>query len=138
VGRGLPDHTLGIGVTVELTAPDVLRVIPKPEGAVYKHATLAATTDVYQDVVAYTPTSGKTFYLAKIVISCTEDSWIRLRWGGGVIYGPILVSAVVPFTDWFAWNWRSMAGDGAKVFDIQAKYDATSGSVYAELVGEEV
>jgi len=117
---------------------NAIRAIPKPEGAIPTKGSLPATSGTYQDVVAYIVTNGKTFHLSKIAVSCDQDSWVKILMAGVDKSIEYLVSAGIPFTDWFPWDWNNLLGDGAKQVKIQAKQKTTSGIVYGEIVGEEV
>jgi len=137
--RGTPDWTKMVSIRYTIIAPqDLARIIPVPRGDITRYSKLDPTTDTYQDVVSYTVTKDKEFHLCKIVVSCTQASWIRIMWGTTQIYPEVLVGRGVPFTDFFPWDWKPLTGDGSKAIKIQAKYDITAGRVDAELAGEEV
>lgn len=114
-------------------------IIPRPKGGILAKGSVT-TTAAYQTVATHTVTTGKTFQLAKILVSCDEDFLYKLRWNGTDISVEVYVSGAVPFTDWFPWNYYSMPGDGAKAFDVQAKYPTggSAGTCQVEIVGEEV
>jgi hypothetical protein len=137
MGGDLPDYTKYI--TQVITIPQSLQgpVIPRPKGQVQVLGSLT-TTAAYQTIAEYVVTDDFYFELAKIALSCKEDTWIKIRWDSTDISIEYLVLGKLPFTDWFPWDWVEMLGDGAKKIDIQVKYDSVEATAYAELVGEEV
>jgi len=114
-------------------------VIPRPKGGIRDKGSVTST-DTYQTVVSRTVTNAKTFQLAKILISCSEDVMYKLRWNGADISAEVIVPADTPWTDWFPWSAYDMDGDGTKAFDIQVKYPsgASAGTCHVEFMGEEV
>lgn len=136
----LPDyHSYVTPVTVEVPAGQESEVIAKPKGGVLEKGSVT-TTGTYQTVASRTVTNAKTFQLAKILVSCDTDVMYQLRWNGTVISPEVYISAKIPWTDWFPWDYYTMLGDGAKLFDIQVKFPSGSsaGTCHAEIVGEEV
>jgi len=116
-----------------------VEAVARPKGGIRDKGSVT-TTGAYQTLVSRTVTNGKTFQLAKILISCSEDVQYKLRWGGSDISAEIIVPANTPWTDWFPWEAYDMDGDGTKAFDIQVKYPSGgyAASCYAEYMGEEV
>jgi len=123
-------------VSVTLSQQDI---IPRPKGGILAKGS-GTTTASYATVASRVVTNGKSFQLAKILVSCNQDVMYKLRWNGTDISAEVLLSAKIPLTDWFPWNYYSMPGDGAKIFDIQVKYPSggSAGTCFAEIVGEEV
>jgi len=114
-------------------------VIAKPKGKTKAKGSVT-TTSTYQTVAEITVTNGKTFHLAKLTVSCSEDVMVKIRWDGTDISIEYYVMAKLPFTDWFPWDWHPCEGDGTKKIDVQAKYPSggVAAMVFAELSGEEV
>ena len=114
-------------------------IIPRPKGGVLEKGDVT-TTDTYKTVASHTVTKGKTFQLAKTLVSCEKDSVMKLRWDGQDIGAEVYLTGRIPFTDWYPWDYHEMVGDGSKAFDIQVKYPTggTTGACYAEIIGEEV
>lgn len=136
----LPDyHQYVSQVSVEIPEGEEAITIARPKGGVLEKGSIT-TTGSYQTVASRVVTNGKTLQLAKIIVSCDEDVIYKLRWDGTDISAEIYVSGGIPFTDWFPWDYYAMAGDGAKAFDIQAKFPSggSAGTCHAEIVGEEV
>jgi len=136
----LPDYNQYVTpVTVNIPAGQESLTIPRPKGGVLEKGSVT-TTATYQTIASRTVTSGKTLQLAKILISCPQDVMYRLRWDGTVISAEVYVSAAIPWTDWFPWDYYTMLGDGTKKFDVQVKYptDGVEATCNAEIVGEEV
>jgi len=117
------------------------KVIPRPRGTTKAKGSVT-TTDTYQTVTGceIAVTKGKTFHLAKLTVSCSEDVMVKIRWDGSDISVEYYVMAKLPFTDWFPWDWHPCEGDGTKKIDVQAKYPSggAAATVYCELAGEEV
>lgn len=132
-----PDGTLPIAVNVEVALTTPGSTIPRPKGGKSAKGS-ATTTATYATIAEITVTDGKIFHLAKIALSCKEDTWVKVRWHGTDASIEYLVMGKIPFTDWFPWDWYTMLGDGAKKIDIQVKYNTAAATAYAELVGEEV
>jgi len=118
---------------------DILQVIARPKGGILAKGNVT-TTSSYATVASRTVTNGKTFQVAKILVSCDQDVMYKLRWNAGDISAEVYVTAKTPFTDWFPWDYYSMVGDGAKAFDVQVKYPSggSAGTCYIEILGEEV
>lgn len=114
-------------------------VIAKPKGKIKAKGSVT-TTSTYQTVAEITVTKDKTFHLAKLTVSCSEDVMVKIRWDGTDISIEYYVMAKLPFTDWFPWDYHAMLGDGTKKVDVQAKYPSggTAATVYCEICGEEV
>jgi hypothetical protein len=112
--------------------------IPKPSATTKANGS-AVTTASYATIVEITVTKDKTFHLAKVVVSCSEDVMFKLLWGGEDVSIEYYVMGKLPFTDWFPWGWQPCEGDGVKKFKLQAKYPSggTAGTVHAEICGEE-
>ena len=102
------------------------------------NTTAVATTASYQTVVELTPTKDKAFNLAYFAAGCDEDIWIRLKWDGSVITPEIPVMGKTFPQFWVPPEYQVVKGDGAKKFELEAKYISTSGSCFGEIVGEEV
>ena len=137
MGGDLPDYTKYITQTVIIPQSLQGPVIPRPKGGVQVKGS-ATTTASYATIVEYEVTEDYFFELAKIALSCKEDTWVKVRWDGTDISIEYLVAGKLPFTDWFPWDWYEMLGDGVKKIDIQVKYNTAAATAYAELVGEEV
>lgn len=139
MGNDLPDYTKYI--TQNITIPEVEQgpVIPRPKGGIRGKGSVT-TTSAYATIVTRTVTNAKTFQLAKILISCTEDVQYKLRWAGSDISAEVIVPADTPWTDWFPWDAYDIDGDGSKAFDIQVKFPTggLAGTCNAEYMGEEV
>jgi len=114
-------------------------VIARPKGSIIAKGNVT-TGASYATVASRTVTNTKTFQLAKIIVSCDQDIYYKLRWNAVDISAEIYVAGTIPFTDWFPYDYYSMLGDGAKAFDIQVKYPSggSAGTCFAEIVGEEV
>lgn len=114
-------------------------VIPKPLGTT-KAKGSATTTPDYATIAEIAVAKDKTFHLAKVVVSCSEDVMFKLLWDEEDISPEYYVMGKLPFTDWFPWSWHPCVGDGSKKFELQAKYPpgGTAGVVNAEICGEEV
>jgi len=112
-------------------------VIPRPKGGVLAKGS-AATSSAYVTVASRVVTSGLTFQLSKVVVSAERAAWIKYRWAGADISCERLMDDKTIMLEHFPWDYRSMAGDGASAFDVQAKYYTASGTVNVEVVGEEV
>jgi hypothetical protein len=136
----LPDYNQYVTpVTVNIPPGQESLTIPRPKGGVLAKGSVT-TAAAYATIASRTVTSEKEFQLAKILISCDEDVMYKLRWNEDDISAEVYVSAGIPFTDWFPWDYYTMLGDGSKAFDIQVKYPSggSAGTCYAEIVGEEV
>ena len=94
------------------------------------------TTAVYAVIASRTPTSGKTYIVAKVVVTCQYDSYIQYFWNGAAVSEERLVN--VGMIEHFNYGTYSMVGDGAKAFQVKAKYYSQAGTVYVEVNGEEV
>jgi hypothetical protein len=111
-------------------------VIPKPLGKISR---LGATNTDDSVAVEITVTKGKTFHLAKVVLSSDKDCKAYIRWNEERISVIYHLSANIPFTDWFPWDWNPCLGDGSKKIDVYTPNVGTAGgTLYAELSGEEV
>jgi len=122
-----------------LAAPTGGGVIPRPKGGIIKKGNIT-TGASYATVASHTVTNGKTFQLAKILISCDQDVMFKIRWAGSDLGIEVYVAAKTPYPDWFPWDYSTMVGGGGKAIDIQAKYPTggSAGACYAEIDGEEV
>jgi len=134
----LPDYTRYIAFNVNIPDVQIGPVIPRPKGGILEKGSITTTAN-YQTVATRTVTDEKTFQLAKILVSCNKDIQYKLRWNETDISAEVYVPGTIPFTDWFPWNYYEMIGDGAKAFDIQAKFPTggEAGTCEAEIVGEE-
>ncbi len=114
-------------------------VTAKPRGGKGGKGSIT-TGAAYATVATYTPTSGKVFQLAKTLVGCDKDIIYQIRWNGSNISPEIYVAAIVPFPDWYPYNYAEMVGDGVKAIDIQAKFPTAgaAGTCFAEISGEEV
>jgi len=116
-------------------------VVPRPKGEKVLRGS-ATTTEEYCEIgdCKRTVTNGKTFNVAKIVISCLSDVVAKITFGNTDISTEYNISGKVPFTDWFAQGEKQAVGDGSKVLQVEAKYPSggSPDTVYAELTGEEV
>jgi len=136
----LPDYNQYVTpVTVSIPPGQESLTIPRPKGGVLEKGSVT-TTGTFQTVASRVVTDGRTFQLAKILVSADEDVIYKLRWNGTDISAEVYVTAKLPFTDWFPWDYYTMLGDGIKVFDIQVKYPdgGSEGTCFCEIVGEEV
>jgi len=124
-------------VLYSVGAPE--RVIPKPTGEKSAKGSIS-TTDSYQTVCELTVTRDKTFHPCKLTVSCDQDVMVKIRFDGEDISIEYYVTAGLPFTDWYPWDWNPCVGDGTKKVDVQAKYPTggSAGTCYAEICGEEV
>ena len=114
-------------------------IIPRPKGGILEKGSVT-TTSSYKTVASRTVTDGKELQLAKILVSCDKDVQYKLVWDGSDISAEVIVTANIPFTDWYPWDYYTMEGDGAKQLLLQAKYPTggAAGTCYGEIVGEEV
>lgn len=135
---GLPDyHGYVIPVDIEIPAGREPTFIPRPKGGVLEKDS-ATTTASYATVVSHVVTDGTDFQLSKIVVSAEKATWIKFRWNGSDISAERLLDDKTILIEHFPWDYYDMGGDGAKAFDVQAKYDSEAGTVNVEIVGEEV
>jgi len=117
-------------------------VVPRPVGRIVAKGSVT-TGASYANVgdCAYTVTKDKTFKLAKISVSCSEDVMVKVVFGSDDLSIEYYVMAKLPFTDWFPPGWQcgELRGDGSKQIKIQAKYPSggAAATCYAELDGEE-
>lgn len=114
-----------------------LPVIPRPKGGVLEKDS-ATTTASYATVVSRVVTDAKQFQLSKIVVSAEKATWVKYRWDDTDISCERLLDDKTILIEHFPWDYYDMEGDGAKAFDVQAKYDTAAGTVNVEIVGEEV
>ena len=113
-----------------------LKVIPRPIG---KISGLGDTDTDETAAVEITVTKGKTFHLAKVTLSSDVTCQAYIRWNGERISAIYFLSANLPFTDWFPWDWNPCLGDGSKKIDVFTPNVGTAGgTLYGELSGEEV
>lgn len=112
------------------------QVVARPKGGTSD----LGNTNVDNGVAAeITVTNGKTFHLAKVTLTSDVDCKAYIRWNGTRITPIYHLSASVPFTDWFAWDWTPCEGDGTKTLDVFTPNVGTAGgTLYASLSGEEV
>lgn len=116
-------------------------VIARPIGKTRAKGSVT-TTDTFATVTGctITVTKDKTFHPAKVIFSCDQDAVAIIRWNGTQISPEYKMSAKLPVTDWFPWDWYRCEGDGSKAIDVQAKYPSggAAGDFHAEICGEEV
>lgn len=132
-----PDYT--VVVTYQLNVPDIQisPVIPRPKGGELATGSVTSTSS-YQTVASHTPTSGKEFQLAKVVISCENATWVKYRWNATDISAERLLDDRAVLIEHSPWGYKTMLGDGSKAFDVQVKYYSSPGTVNVEIIGEEV
>ena len=133
----LPDYTRYIAYDITIPDLETGPVIPRPRGGVLERGVVSAS-GAYQTVASHVVTPDKTFQLSKIVVSAERAAWIKYRWADLDISCERLLDDKTILIEHFPWDYRDMVGDGAKAFDVQAKYEAESGTVNVEIVGEEV
>jgi len=137
MSRGAPDFHRITTVRYEVIPPEELaRITPVPIGDTVFEGSTDATSDTFTTIASYTVPDGRKFHLAKVLFNCRYDTWYQLLWDGQIRYGPVLVAAKVPWTDWFPLMFLVCEGDGVKKLEVQAKYDYTSGYAYAQIAGE--
>lgn len=112
-------------------------IIPRPKGGILAKGSVT-TTASYATVATRTVTNGMSFQLSKIVISTSKAAWVKYRWNAVDISAERNLDDKTILIEHFPWNYYIMLGDGAKAFDVQAKYDSEAGTVNVEIVGEEV
>ncbi|TKJ25411.1 MAG: hypothetical protein CEE41_04355 [Hadesarchaea archaeon B3_Hades] len=110
---------------------------PRPKGGILEKGA-ETTTDTYATIASVTVTADKDFQLSKVVVSAEYAAWIKYRWAGADISCERLMDDKTILLEHFPWDYEDMEGDGAKVFDVQAKYYEEEGTVSVEIVGEEV
>jgi hypothetical protein len=94
------------------------------------------TTAAYVTIASRVVTNAKDWILAKVVVTCQFDTYIRFLWDGGQVGEERLFSqGAIEHFPYGAFG--TMAGDGAKEFEVQAKQYTTPGLVYVEIQGEE-
>jgi len=136
----LPDYySYVVPINVQIPEGQEQKIIPRPRGGILEKGSIT-TTGSYQAVASRTVTNGKSFQLAKILVSCDKDIMFKLVWDGSDIGAEVIVPGGIPFTDWFPWDYYAMNGDGSKKLEIQAKYPSggSAGTCFCEIVGEEV
>lgn len=127
-----------IVIVRQLTAEDLQGELrPRPKGGILEKGAVL-TTDAYATVASVTVTDEKQLQLSKIVVSAETAAWIKYRWDGTDISCERLMDDKTIMLDHHPWDYYTMAGDGAKVFDVQAKYYEEAGIVNVEIIGEEV
>jgi len=134
---GLPDYTKYVTQNVTIPAAEQGPVIPRPKGGILAKGSVT-TTGSYQTVASRTVTNGLLFQLSKVVVSAEKAAWIQYRWAGSVISAERLMDDKTILIEHFPWGYYAMLGDGAKAFDVQAKYYSEVGIVNVEIVGEEI
>ena len=110
---------------------------PRPKGGVLEKGS-ATTAAAYATIASVTVTDDKAFQLSKVVVSVEYAPWIKYRWAGADISCERLMDEKTILLEHFLWDYYTMEGDGAKAFDVQAKYYVEAGTVNVEIVGEEV
>jgi len=133
----LPDYTRQVAVEVTVAPILPIHVIVRPRGGILAKGSVT-TTSAYQAVAQRVVTSGTTFQLSRLIFSAEKGAWVKWRWNGVDVGPEILLDDRTVGVLHFPWDYYDMEGDGVKVFDVQAKYYETSGTVNAEIVGEEV
>lgn len=128
----------GIVIVRQPTASELQAELrPRPKGGILEKGAVT-TTDTYATVASVTVTDAKSLQLSKIVVSAETAAWIKYRWDGTDISCERLMDDKTIMLDHHPWDYYTMAGDGAKVFDVQAKYYEEAGIVNVEIIGEEV
>jgi len=116
---------------------EILQVTVRPKGGILAKGSVTSTSS-YATVASRTVTSGKSFQVSKIVVSASKAAWVKYRWNAADISAERLLDDKTIMIEHFPWDYYSMAGDGAKAFDVRAKYDSEAGTINVEIVGEEV
>jgi len=112
-------------------------IIVRPKGGILAKGSITSAA-AYATVATRTVTSGKQFQLSKIVVSASKAAWVKFRWNAADISAERNLDDKTLLIEHFPWDYYEMDGDGAKAFDVQAKYDSEAGTVNVEIVGEEV
>jgi len=110
---------------------------PRPKGGILETGS-DTTAAAYATIASVTVTDDKDFQLSKVVVSTEYAAWIKYRWAGADISCERLMDEKTILLEHFPWDYEDMEGDGAKAFDVQAKYYEEAGKVNVEIVGEEV
>jgi len=110
---------------------------PRPKGGILETGS-ETTTDTYATIASVTVTDDKDFQLSKVVVSVEYATWIKYRWAAADISCERLMDEKTILLEHFPWDYEEMEGDGAKAFDVQAKWYEEEGIVNVESVGEEV
>jgi len=135
--RGAPDFHRIMVVRYEVVpVEEIGRVTPLPIGNKTFDGSTDATSIDWSKITGYVVPDGRKFHLTKILFSCVFDTWFRIKWAGETKYGPILIPAKMPYPDWFPLSFLVCEGDGVKELSVEAKYYATSGYAYVQVVGE--
>lgn len=134
---GLPKFTRSMVINVEVPPIEQAPVIPRPKGGVLEKDS-ATTTDSYATIASRTVTDGYEFQVSRIIISTEYASWVKLRWDGTDISCEMLLDDRSILILHFPWDYYDIDGDGTKIFDVQAKYYDSAGTINVEIVGEEV
>jgi hypothetical protein len=113
------------------------QIKPRPKGGIVAKGSITSAA-AYATVASRTVTNLKQFQLAKVVISAEKAAWFKYRWAGVDISCERLMDDKTIVLEHFPWDYYTMTGDGAKAFEVQAKYYSEAGTVNAEIVGEEV
>lgn len=109
----------------------------RPQGGVLEKGSITSAVG-YATVASHVVTTGKTFQLSKVMVSASKAAWIKYRWNGTDISAERNPDDKTIIIEHFPYDYYTMQGDGAKAFDVQAKYDSEAGTVNVEIVGEEV
>jgi len=112
-------------------------VAPRPRGDIRETATVASGAG-WTEIVSYTPTSGKTFALSKILATFTgtDEQEIRIRFdpdGTPEVVAHYHATGYV--MDWFPPG-TEVEGDGTKTVVIEAK-GTVNPDITGFIVGEE-
>lgn len=133
--------TLAAGQEIEVVqtvhADLKAEVIVRPKGELLAHGDVT-TTSSYATVATHTVTDGKSLQLAKIKVSAETAAWVIYRFNSVQIGEEMLMDDKTVVLEHFPWDYQDMDGDGAKAFDVQAKYYSEAGEVHVDIYGEEV
>jgi len=113
-------------------------VTPKPQGSTRETDSAATVTGSFTEIVSYTPTSDKTFALAKILATFTgtDEQEIRVRLDpAGTPEVVAHYHATGYVMDWFPPG-VEVEGDGTKTVVIEAK-GTVNPNITGFIVGEE-
>jgi len=116
---------------------EILQVTVRPKGGILAKGSVTSTSS-YATVATRTVTTGMSFQVSKILVSASKAAWVKYRWNAVDISAERLLDDKTIMIEHFPWDYYAMAGDGAKAFDVQTKYDSEAGTINVEIVGEEV
>lgn len=107
-----------------------------PKGTITEKGN-GTTTNAYITIASRTVTNAKAWILAKVVVTCQYDAYVQYYWDGAAVGEARLLSMGI--AEHFPYGaFGAMTGNGAKKFEVKAKYYNQAGLVYAEIQGEEV